>query len=243
MAETSSKASPLAAIVAVVTGWVGGWLLWPLGLLLYLPALLWAAGGGRRAGGITLGLSPFVIIPLFSMGQAVNDWYGGVAHYRTCALPTAEVHNLDPTLRVPIARSNWPSNGREAFTRQPYNVMLRLLGQVGGPMQGGYTGPYPSSQTAWQMLEDAVEAGAGRYTWYGTVIDELAYPQWTLRAAKTGSTLIIGHSAQLWLVDSGTGVAFATYRRPREDTPWRGWETPQPTPPGRAPTVHAYPLY
>lgn len=236
MADRRSLLSPpIVAALACAAGWATWWALWPLGLLLYLPLLGWAAGRGRTPALIAWLPSPFIVIPLVSAIGAIVGWVDGSARLQTVALPTAEVRNLHPELRIPIAPSQWPSDGRAAFRQAPHNAMLRLFGALSGPIKGGYTGPYPQRSLAWQMLDGAPSAASRRYTWHGEVIAELAHPDADLRAAMTGQTLVIGHPSQLWLIDSATNAAFATYRRAPGGPLLAVW--PDPAPPAAPATA------
>jgi hypothetical protein len=94
--------------------------------------------------------SPFM--PAFAMG-VVNYWQGNA---RLQSGPRSRFCNPDPELRCP-RRSDTSCflTGFEYMREPTYDVGVRMMTKMFGPMRGTYTGPYPTEMEAQAALQSA----------------------------------------------------------------------------------------
>lgn len=90
----------------------------------------------------------------FNFAQGVVEYWAGTGVLRTMGYPGFEFPNLDPTSRAHWRTGGCMLRGYEPLTQVPYNLALRTLAFVFGPMPGSYDGPYPSEEDAWRRAKE-----------------------------------------------------------------------------------------
>ncbi len=84
-------------------------------------------------------LSPFAVVSY----TAAWDYLDGSGCLRGMGLFSLEHYNIDPQYRCPRRTGGCVVRGGEWVRIGPYNLTLKLLITVCGPMRGSYVGPYP----------------------------------------------------------------------------------------------------
>ena len=123
------------------------------------------------------------VVTLPYCGSAVLDYGSGQGAFRHSGRPGLEFDNLDLASRAPSTSTGCLVSGVELFTDLPYNVALKMMGTLFGPMKGAYDGPYPSREEAWRLLEEEGAVVEVEYTREGMKIAGDSLPQETLHRA------------------------------------------------------------
>jgi hypothetical protein len=123
--------------------------LMPLIGLLVLPVMLLSAAANVRRGRwahalAIVALSPFALC--FYWG--VVDYSRGSVCLRYMGLPGTTFHSIDPVYRCGRATGGDLVNGTEWMQNGPYNMGVRVMVKLLGPMRGSYVGPYPTQAQA-----------------------------------------------------------------------------------------------
>jgi hypothetical protein len=130
-------------------------------------------------------LPPWLVVPLLVpavvtityCGRGALDYGSGQGAFRHSGRPGLGFANLDPASRAPSTSSGCLVSGGELFTDLPYNVALKTMGTLFGPMKGAYDGPYPSREEAWQLLEKQGAVIEVEYTREGMKIEGAPLPE------------------------------------------------------------------
>ena len=147
----------LIAALALGAMWLTVFAVWPVGLLLAAPAIIYLYLRRRRRLGLLCLLgSPYVVLSGLSLLVGVISYFAGGAQLRTFGMPDREFYNLDKRWRVYRSTSGCIVDGSEIFTHEPNNVVVKLLVSVLGPMRGVYAGPYPERAEVKAQLPAAV---------------------------------------------------------------------------------------
>lgn len=196
-------------------------------LPLALAAIFFGYRVSVRRGLTTVALNPFVVVPAISFLCGVFFYICGTARIQGYGYPGPHFGNLDRELRCYRSTSGCTVSGFEPFTQSPYNLALRILIKTFGPMRGAYTGPYPTSEEAFELIRQSsrrvtyeglntevrrqglsdtvpIEMPIGR----GTPLSN-KHPGYAVALYKE-SALIVGSEYGVCLIAKDSGQRFAT---------------------------------
>ncbi|RCS53941.1 hypothetical protein DTL42_01895 [Bremerella cremea] len=106
-----------------------------------------------RAAAVVVLVTPFTLFAVLG----IADYARGVAHIRGYGYPANEFFNLDRQARCPKVNYGCCVMGHEWVSLLPYNMAVKSLGAIIGPMPGSYRGSYPTKAEANLALAQAKE--------------------------------------------------------------------------------------
>jgi hypothetical protein len=125
---------------------------WPLGDLVHFVQLVVAARRKRIWAwyGVLLGL--LTIGPAMHFGMGVVDYWQNDGRLRRTESIGGGLHR---EYRCDWAPTTCVLDGLEGFRHGPYNLALKTMIKIFGPMAGSFTGAYPSLDEAWEALKQS----------------------------------------------------------------------------------------
>jgi hypothetical protein len=149
-------AAPLgtAAFVGLLVAWGSCLIFVPLGLPLLAVVIAWMLLRGQRKKGLAVALaSPFIAIPVYSVGAAAFGYATGRAEILTMGLPSYEAGTPDEETGQPMRSTGCVLTGLEVLHNVPNNLTLRLLSRL----LGDGTGVHSVAPSKAQRLRAAAE--------------------------------------------------------------------------------------
>jgi len=146
---------PLMALITIILAWWSflNYHFVPLAVLGAIP-FIYLLVKSRKLAILCVVLSPYIVLPVSSTGQAVFDYENGSAILRCIGLPKSEAICVDRDLRLQRSFSAPIGYLQVLFADEIYNAALFYLIRTRGYMHGSYLGPYPSREKAYSLLRE-----------------------------------------------------------------------------------------
>jgi hypothetical protein len=207
------------------------------GIVLQIVQVVLATRRKRIWGLYALLLGPILVWPTAFFGMGVVDYFQNDGRLQGSGMPGFGYGSLHPEYRCRRVSGGCVVDGSEGLRQGPYNFALTTMIKTFGPMEGSFTGAYPSKDEAWAALKKSKQqlsvaeikqafeeksiprrlkglfAKDVRQLRGGYQMDSTAhYAERWRPYAVFGETLIIAGGWQAVLIDRGTGRAYAYYR-------------------------------
>jgi hypothetical protein len=140
------------ALIALGLAWLSFPLLFPVGLVVWGFCLFQLQSRYSRLLGLTVLLSPYVLVPVFAMLTAAFTYLGGSPELRQRGL-LGQRGNLDPQLRCYSVGIGPAPPLHSCFSVLPHNATVGFLSALAGPPKDSYRGEYPTMAQAEAQLK------------------------------------------------------------------------------------------
>ncbi|HCN10280.1 MAG TPA: hypothetical protein DIT01_20315 [Lentisphaeria bacterium] len=211
--------------------WVTVIVAWPVALIVTAAAVVKSLSMSYRCAALSLIVSPFFVLPVYSLASGTIGYFCGTARLRSYGLPGPEFWNLDREARCHRSTSGCIVTGTEVLTHTPNNAAIRTLVRAFGPTPGTFHGAYPTKRDVSELLaksarqigvselqQDPRQIGLSVQSDLGVYTEDrrrIGVEQQVLRwAVFEDDTIVVADDTRALLYDAATGKRYALYDLP-----------------------------
>lgn len=100
-----------------------------------------------------IGLSAWIIIPIYGFLSGTKDYFLGEATFIYTGTPDFEFSNLDKDYRAWNTTTGCVSYGHEPFIKTPNNISIKFWTNFLGYQKGAYCGFYPDKNETFKLID------------------------------------------------------------------------------------------